>query len=201
MLLRVKKEQVLYKNMKQNNIRGILEKHPIIPVVTINNEAEVEGIIKKLQDNGISCIEITLRTDYALSAIKLIKATYGEEISVGVGTVVTKDQIDAIKALEVDFIVSPGINASLGEYLIDSGIPFIPGVATPSDIILGMQMGWDTFKFFPANLFGGIEALKTYGQVFPSVKFCPTGGITGDTYSSFLDLTNVISVGGSWMMK
>lgn len=187
--------------MKQNNIRGVLEKHPIIPVVTINNESEIDGIIKKLQDNGISCIEITLRTVYALTAIKLIKSMYGDKISVGVGTVVTKDQIDAIKALEVDFIVSPGINASLGKNLIDAGIPFIPGVATPSDIISGMQMGWDTFKFFPANLFGGIEALKAYGQVFPSVKFCPTGGITGDSYSSFMDLTNVISVGGSWMMK
>ncbi|MEN9997859.1 MAG: 4-Hydroxy-2-oxoglutarate aldolase [Bacteroidota bacterium] len=187
--------------MKQNNIRGVLEKHPIIPVVTINNESEIDGIIKKLQENGISCIEITLRTDYALTAIKLIKSNYGDKISVGVGTVVAKDQIDAIKALKVDFIVSPGINETLGEHLMNSGIPFIPGVATPSDIILGIQMGWDTFKFFPANLFGGIEALKTYGQVFPSVKFCPTGGINSDSHNSFLELTNVISIGGSWMMK
>ncbi len=197
----MKKEQVLFKTMKQNNIRGVLEKHQVVPVVTINNEAEIDGIINGLIAKGIYCIEVTLRTPYALTAIELIKAKYSNQISVGVGTVVSKEQIEAVKALKVDFIVSPGINAELGGYLMESGIPFIPGVATPSDIILGMQMGWDTFKFFPANLFGGIDALKTYGQVFPSVIFCPTGGINGDTYASYLDLKNVISVGGSWMMK
>jgi 2-dehydro-3-deoxyphosphogluconate aldolase/(4S)-4-hydroxy-2-oxoglutarate aldolase len=187
--------------MKQNNIRGVLEKHQVIPVVTIHNEEEVDGIINGLIEKGIFCIEVTLRTDFALSAIEVIKAKYGNKVAVGVGTVVSKEQIEAVKALNVDFIVSPGINADLGRYLMDSGIPFIPGVATPSDIILGMQLGWDTFKFFPANLFGGMDALKTYGQVFPSVIFCPTGGINGDTYASYLDLKNVISVGGSWMMK
>ncbi len=187
--------------MKQNNIREVLEKHQIVPVVTINNEAEIDGIINGLRAKGIFCIEVTLRTPYALTAIELIKAKYGNQVSVGVGTVVSKEQIEAVKALMVDFIVSPGINADLGDYLMESGIPFIPGVATPSDIILGMQMGWDTFKFFPANLFGGIDALKTYGQVFPSVIFCPTGGINNETYPSYLDLKNVISVGGSWMMK
>jgi 2-dehydro-3-deoxyphosphogluconate aldolase/(4S)-4-hydroxy-2-oxoglutarate aldolase len=197
----VKKEQVLFKTMKQNNIRGVLEKHQVVPVVTINNEAEIDGIINGLIAKGIYCIEVTLRTPYALTAIELIKAKYSNQISVGVGTVVSKEQIEAVKALKVDFIVSPGINAELGGYLMESGIPFIPGVATPSDIILGMQMGWDTFKFFPANLFGGIDALKTYGQVFPSVIFCPTGGINANTHESYLALNNVICVGGSWMMK
>jgi len=81
----------------------------------------------------------------------------------------------------------------------NSGIPFIPGVATPSEIILGLQLGWDTFKFFPAHLFGGLEALKTYGQVFPEVQFCPTGGIKAETYKHYLSLPNVMSVGGSWL--
>ena len=187
--------------MKQNNIRGVLEQHRIIPVVTIQEEGEVDEIILGLIENGIHCIEVTLRTDYALKAIELIKRKHSDKITVGVGTVVSQEQIEAVKALEVDFIVSPGINAALGNNLMDAGIPFIPGVATPSDIILGMQMGWDTFKFFPANLFGGIDALKTYGQVFPSVIFCPRGGINTETYPSYLELKNVISVGGSWMMK
>ena len=187
--------------MKQNNIRGVLEKHQVIPVVTINNEEEVDGIISGLIEKGIFCIEVTLRTAFALSAIEIIKEKYGHQVSVGVGTVVSKEQIEAVQALHVDFIVSPGINAELGSYLMESGIPFIPGVATPSDILVGLQLGWDTFKFFPANLFGGIDALKTYGQVFPSVIFCPTGGINGETYDSYLELKNVISVGGSWMMK
>lgn len=187
--------------MKQNNIKRVLEKHKVIPVVTINNVDEIEGIINGLIEKGIFCIEVTLRTDFALSAIEIIKSTYGHQLSVGVGTVVSKEQIKALQALNVDFIVSPGINTELGKYLMESGIPFIPGVATPSDIILGIQMGWDTFKFFPANLFGGMDALKTYGQVFPSVNFCPTGGINSDTFNSYLELKNVISVGGSWMMK
>jgi 2-dehydro-3-deoxyphosphogluconate aldolase/(4S)-4-hydroxy-2-oxoglutarate aldolase len=187
--------------MKQNNIRGVLKKHNVIPVVTINNEEEIDGIISALIEKNIFCIEVTLRTDFALTAIGLIKAKYGDKIDVGVGTVVSKEQIEAVKALGVAFIVSPGLNPSLGELLMDSGIPFIPGVATPSDIISGIQMGWDTFKFFPANLFGGINALKTYGQVFPGIVFCPTGGINESTFADYLELNNIISVGGSWMMK
>jgi 2-dehydro-3-deoxyphosphogluconate aldolase/(4S)-4-hydroxy-2-oxoglutarate aldolase len=87
----------------------------------------------------------------------------------------------------------------LAPHFEKSGIAFIPGVATPSEIIEGIQYGWDTFKFFPANLFGGLGALKAYGQVFPSIKFCPTGGITEESYPEYLALPNIISVGGSWM--
>jgi 2-dehydro-3-deoxyphosphogluconate aldolase/(4S)-4-hydroxy-2-oxoglutarate aldolase len=185
----------------QNNIQEVLEQHKVIPVVTIHHEAEVDGIIQKLKDNAIHCIEVTLRTPYAYEALAYIKKKYGNEITVGVGTVVTNDQVAKVKAIGVDFIVSPGINAELAKELMASGIAFIPGVATPSEIILGMQLGWNTFKFFPANLFGGLEALKTYGQVFPSVQFCPTGGITEATHRDYLALPNIISVGGSWMMK
>ena len=96
-------------------------------------------------------------------------------------------------------MVSPGISMELSTSFENSGIPFIPGVSTPSEIISGLQLGWDTFKFFPAHLFGGLDALKTYGQVFPQVKFCPTGGIKAETYNEYLKLPNVISVGGSWL--
>ena len=96
-------------------------------------------------------------------------------------------------------MVSPGLSSGLASHFEDSGIPFILGVATPSDIINGIQFGWDTFKFFPAHLFGGLNALKTYGQVFPQIKFCPTGGITEDSSQSYLALENVISIGGSWL--
>ena len=186
--------------MNQNNIEAILANHKIVPVVTINNEAEIEGIIATLQAADIHCIEVTLRTAYAFDALAYFKKHYSDQITVGVGTVVTKEQVSKVKEIGVDFIVSPGINADLGRALMDSGIAFIPGVATPSDIILGMQFGWETFKFFPANLFGGLTALKTYGQVFPSVKFCPTGGINASTYQDYLALPNIICVGGSWMM-
>jgi 2-dehydro-3-deoxyphosphogluconate aldolase/(4S)-4-hydroxy-2-oxoglutarate aldolase len=187
--------------MVQNNIQGVLEKHPIIPVVTIHEEKEVDAIIEGLMAKSIFCIEVTLRTEFALTALALIKARFGSQITLGVGTVVTKEQIQQVKAIGVDFIVSPGINVDLANDLMESNIAFIPGVATPSEIITGIQFGWNVFKFFPAHLFGGSGALKAYGQVFPGVRFCPTGGITADTLAEYTTLNNVISVGGSWMMK
>ena len=185
----------------QNNIQGILSKHKIVPVVTINSINEVDGIIEKLQSNGINCIEVTLRTEVAFEAIAMIKNKYGTTIDVGIGTVVNEDQINKAKQIGVDFMVSPGINQNLAEAFQKSGIAFILGVATPSEIILALQLGWTTLKFFPANLFGGIDALKTYGNVFPNVQFCPTGGVNENTYLDYLNLKNVICVGGSWMMK
>tara|TARA_B100000767_G_scaffold258286_1_gene266870 strand:+ start:5485 stop:6045 length:561 start_codon:yes stop_codon:yes gene_type:complete len=185
--------------MKQNNIRKTLLAHPVIPVVSFNSLEEVEPTINLLVKKGINCIEITLRNELAFSCISAAKALNISGFDVGIGTVVSEEQIHQAKEIGVDFMVSPGINENLSSALMDSEIPFIPGVATPSEIILGMQLGWDTFKFFPANLFGGVKALKTYGNVFPSILFCPTGGITEDTHQQYLELSNVVSVGGSWL--
>lgn len=185
--------------MKQNNIREVLSHHPIIPVINFNDIDEVIPMIEKLKAKNIFCIEITLRTTIAFDAIRLAKETFGSEITIGMGTVVSKDQIAKAIELNIDFLVSPGLSSGLASHFEDSGIPFILGVATPSDIINGIQFGWDTFKFFPAHLFGGLNALKTYGQVFPQIKFCPTGGITEDSSQSYLALENVISIGGSWL--
>ena len=184
---------------KQNNIREVLAKHPVIPVVTFSNLEEVDAKIEVLLRNNVKCIEITLRTPVAYDAIQKVKENYGSEITVGMGTVVMEAQIRKAIELQVDFMVSPGLHGGLAEQLMESKIAFIPGVATPSDIINGLQYEWDTFKFFPAFLFGGVEALKTYGQVFPNLKFCPTGGLTEATYRDYLALENVISVGGSWL--
>jgi len=184
---------------KQNNIREVLAKHPIIPVVTFTNLNEIEAKVEVLLRNNVKCIEITLRTPVAYDAIQKVKEEYGNEITVGMGTVVLEAQILKAMELQVDFMVSPGLHSGLAQELMDSKIAFIPGVATPSDIINGLQFEWDTFKFFPAFLFGGVEALKTYGQVFPHLKFCPTGGLTEATYRDYLALENVISVGGSWL--
>jgi 2-dehydro-3-deoxyphosphogluconate aldolase/(4S)-4-hydroxy-2-oxoglutarate aldolase len=185
--------------MKQNNIRAILEKHPIIPVVTFNEITEVEPQMHHLQAKGVNCIEITLRTPISFEAIALAKETFGHIMDIGVGTLVSNEQIIRAAELGVDFMVSPGISKTLAPTFESCGIPFIPGVATPSEIITGLELGWDTFQFFPAHLFGGLDALKTYGQVFPQVKFCPTGGIKAETYEHYLKLHNVISVGGSWL--
>ena len=187
--------------MKQNNIAAVLAKHPLIPVVTIHSEAEIAPMMEKLFALEIACIEITLRTDFAMEAIGIIKEEYGHRIAVGVGTVINIDQVDALLALAPDFIVCPGLTTQLGKHLDASGMAFIPGVSTPSEIMNALENGWDVLKFFPAHLFGGLKALKTYGDVFPSVKFCPTGGIDGSTFDDYLALPNVISVGGSWMLK
>ena len=186
--------------MKQNNIRTILEKHPLIPVVTFKTMNEVSPLIEKLLAKDIHCVEITLRTEIAFEAIKKVKNDYGDKIDVGVGTVINKSQIDKAVEVGVDFIVSPGIHYSLFNALEKSNTAFIPGVATPSEIMHGIEQGWDTFKFFPASYFGNQGAIATYGKLFPQVKFCPTGGISEETYQDFLALDNVISVGGSWMV-
>jgi len=184
---------------KQNNIREVLAKHPIIPVVTFTKLDEIDAKMEVLLRNNVKCIEITLRIPVAYDAIQKVKEDYGDQFTVGMGTVVLEQQIRKAIELQVDFMVSPGLHGGLAEQLMASKIAFIPGVATPSDIITGLQYEWDTFKFFPAFLFGGVEALKTYGQVFPHLKFCPTGGLTKESYLDYLALENVISVGGSWI--
>jgi 2-dehydro-3-deoxyphosphogluconate aldolase/(4S)-4-hydroxy-2-oxoglutarate aldolase len=185
----------------QNNIREVLGKHPVIPVVTFNALSEVEPMVERLLKQNIRCIEITLRTEVAFDSIQKTKEEFGKEISVGMGTIVNAAQIQKAIEIGIDFMVSPGISSTLFSDFEKSKIAFIPGVSTPSEIILALQQGYDTLKFFPAHLFGGLEALKTYGQVFPQVKFCPTGGISEATHQEYLALSNIISVGGSWMTK
>jgi 2-dehydro-3-deoxyphosphogluconate aldolase/(4S)-4-hydroxy-2-oxoglutarate aldolase len=187
--------------MIQNGIHNILKNNPIIPVATINNASDLENQLMKIQSAGIKCIEVTLRTDFALEALRILKSQNIPDFSVGVGTVIHPDQINKVKDIGVDFIVSPGLTPKLAQHLKQSGIAFIPGVSTVSDIMKGLEEGFSFFKFFPANLFGGINALKTYGQLFPQVTFCPTGGISEQTFKDYLEEPNIISVGGSWMLK
>ncbi|NBR13300.1 MAG: bifunctional 4-hydroxy-2-oxoglutarate aldolase/2-dehydro-3-deoxy-phosphogluconate aldolase [Crocinitomicaceae bacterium] len=187
--------------MTQNGIEHILRSNPQIPVATIHSEEELLKIMAKIQDANIHCIEVTLRTEYAYGALRAIKAMNIPNFSVGVGTVIRKEQVDEVKAIGVDFIVSPGLTEKLATELHASGIAFIPGVSTVSEIMIGLELDCTFFKFFPANLSGGVEALKAYGQLFPQVKFCPTGGITQATYMDYLNEKNILSVGGSWMLK
>lgn len=186
--------------MIQNGIRTILEKNKLIPVVTFNHVSEVDQIVEKLIERQITCVEVTLRTDAALAAIKDLKDKYSNQLSIGVGTVIHTKQIDALADLDVDFIVSPGSSFQLIQSLQKTTIPYITGVITPSEIIQGMELNCKVFKFFPATIFGGLDTLKTYSQVFPEITFCPTGGITAATYKDFLALKNVIAIGGSWML-
>lgn len=186
--------------MIQNGITAILEANKLIPVVTFNRIKEVDEIAEKLIARNINCIEVTLRSDIAMDAIRLIQEKYGQHLKVGAGTVINQSQVDMLNDLKIDFIVSPGSSSLLINSLLKTDVPFITGVVTPSEILQGLELGCTVFKFFPANLFGGVSTLKTYGQVFPQVKFCPTGGISAGTMQDYLQLTNVVSVGGSWMI-
>lgn len=185
--------------MSQNGIRNLLHNNPLVPVVKIQSLNEVEPLITALQNKNINCIEITLRSDCAIDAIKLAKKCSNDDFSVGVGTVVNTKQLTEVVDSRVDFIVLPGLQKDLVSHLQDIDIPFLPGVVTPSEIMHALGLGWDTLKFFPANISGGLGALKIYGQVFSQIKFCPTGGITKENHTKYLDLENVISVGGSWI--
>jgi 2-dehydro-3-deoxyphosphogluconate aldolase/(4S)-4-hydroxy-2-oxoglutarate aldolase len=185
----------------QFGIRNILRENTIIPVVNIENVDHVESILAKLQEQGINCIEITLRSACAMEAIEKAMAIRPEGFSVGVGTIVVPSQVQDCAKLGVDFMVSPGLSSELISALNEAQLPFLPGVMTPSEIIRGLNQGWNTFKLFPFNLAGGITALKTYSGVFPNVTFCPTGGLNSENYKACLELDNVMSVGGSWVLK
>lgn len=185
----------------QNNIVEILRSNQLIPVVTIHDRAELDRVFEQLKAKNITCIEITLRTEYAWEAIQTAKKVYGNEFKIGVGTITSVAAIERCVDLQVDFMVSPGLTSSMVQAFEKSGIAFLPGVATPSEILNAMDLGWRYLKFFPAHLFGGLKALQTYNSLFPAVTFCPTGGINADNYPEYLALKNVLSVGGSWITE
>jgi len=185
----------------QNNIRQTLAGHTLVPVVTFNEGDNYSSFMQYLLENEVRCIEITLRTSEGIKAIEALKKEFGNKLLIGAGTVTNEDQVSVLKEVQADFMVSPGLTPHLQQVMQTSGIPYLPGVATPSEIISAVEMGLDTLKFFPANIFGGIGALKAYGQVFPQVTFCPTGGATKQTSAEYLSLDNVFAVGGTWFQK
>lgn len=184
----------------QNNVQAILAANSKIPVVTFHTLDQVQTVLNALIVQNIQCIEITLRTPIAAEAIKLCKRLAPEGFSIGVGTILEQQQVQLCQELGVDFMVSPGSTPSLIQAMQASGIPYLPGVMTPSEILSALAANCHYLKLFPFNLSGGIKALKTYGNVFPAVHFCPTGGVNIDNFQALLELPNVVSVGGSWLV-
>jgi len=160
--------------MGNQSIYKILKNNPLVPVVTFNKEDDPKDFMDYLIKRNVFCIEITLRTEYGLKAIELLKKKFSDTIQVGAGTVISSLQVNQLKSIGADFMVSPGLTVDLFECMINSKIPFLPGVATPSEIIKAQELGLEYLKFFPANLYGGIDALKMFGGLFPALKFCPT---------------------------
>ncbi|RQW61448.1 bifunctional 4-hydroxy-2-oxoglutarate aldolase/2-dehydro-3-deoxy-phosphogluconate aldolase [Vibrio viridaestus] len=172
---------------------------PIVPVMVIENIEDALPMAKALSDGGINVFEITLRTDCALEAIKLIASELPDAL-VGAGTVITPEQYDQSVAAGAQFVLSPGFSVDLLKHANTTDVPFIPGVATPSEIMTAMSYGYDCLKFFPAEANGGVATLKAISAPLPDVRFCPTGGINANNAKSYLSLDCVATVGGTWML-
>jgi 2-dehydro-3-deoxyphosphogluconate aldolase/(4S)-4-hydroxy-2-oxoglutarate aldolase len=179
-------------------IDDILRAGPVMPVVVIDDAAQAAPLARALVGGGVRAIEITLRTGAALEAIQAISRDVPEAIP-GVGTALTAADVLAALDAGAKFIVSPGATPALCGAAIGSGLPFLPGVATASELMAGMASGLSTFKFFPAAQAGGVEGLKALGGPFPNVRFCPTGGVSPANAADYLALPNVLCVGGSWI--
>lgn len=178
----------------------MLEKYKVIPVVILHNEQEAKEQLSALCEGGLPVAEITFRTDYAEQGIKYAAKNF-PEMYIGAGTVINAKQAErAIKA-GAKFIVSPGLSESVATVCKGNNIPYLPGCVTPTEIIKALELGITTVKFFPANVYGGIKAIKALSAPFPQVKFVPTVGVNIDNLSEFLSFDKIAAVGGSWMMK
>jgi 2-dehydro-3-deoxyphosphogluconate aldolase / (4S)-4-hydroxy-2-oxoglutarate aldolase len=179
-------------------VDALMRRSPLIPVVVIKDWRHAAPMTRALAAGGVPVVEITLRTDQALDAIRAAAAEVGDA-AVGAGTLLSPKDIEAAKAAGASFGVSPGLTPALLQAAKDLDFPLLPGVATGSEIMTGLEQGYDRFKLFPAVFAGGYELLKTFGGPFAQVKFCPTGGITRETAANYLSLSNVLCVGGSWL--
>jgi 2-dehydro-3-deoxyphosphogluconate aldolase/(4S)-4-hydroxy-2-oxoglutarate aldolase len=170
---------------------------PVIPVIVIEDEAQAVGLAEALVAGGLRVLEVTLRTPAALAAITAMKAVPG--VIVGAGTVTNPRELDAALAAGAEFIVAPGLTDPLGKAAIAAGVPFLPGIANAGDIMRGLDLGLERFKFFPAMAAGGLPALKALAAPFGQCRFCPTGGIGPDNAAEWLAFDPVLCVGGSWV--
>jgi 2-dehydro-3-deoxyphosphogluconate aldolase / (4S)-4-hydroxy-2-oxoglutarate aldolase len=178
--------------------KTVMQQGPVIPVMVIQNAAHAVPIARALLAGGVRVLEITLRTPAALDAIAVIRREVPEAM-VGAGTVTSEADLEAVTRAGAVFAISPGLTPRLLEAANRRGVALIPGIATVSELMTGIELGYDHFKFFPAQVAGGVQALKAIAGPFPGITFCPTGGITFDNYRDYLALKNVACVGGSWL--
>ncbi|MBQ9749798.1 MAG: bifunctional 4-hydroxy-2-oxoglutarate aldolase/2-dehydro-3-deoxy-phosphogluconate aldolase [Clostridia bacterium] len=171
-----------------------------IPVVVIKELSETDKILTALRNSGIMCAEITFRTACAAEAIRYAVEHY-PDMQIGAGTVINAEQCEAALAAGATFIVSPGLSPEVAEMCIPMGIPYYPGCVTPTEIMAALALGITTVKFFPANVYGGLKALKALSAPFPQVKFIPTGGVDRSNIDEFLAFDKIAAIGGSYFVK
>ena len=171
-----------------------------VPVVVIKELSETDKILKALKNNGINCAEITFRTACAAEAIEYACKNY-PDMSIGAGTVINAKQCKAALKAGAQFIVSPGLSVEVAKICIKKNIPYYPGCVTPTEIMQALDLGITTVKFFPANVYGGLKALKALSAPFPQVKFIPTGGVDRSNIDEFLAFDKIAAIGGSFFVK
>ncbi|WP_035059251.1 bifunctional 4-hydroxy-2-oxoglutarate aldolase/2-dehydro-3-deoxy-phosphogluconate aldolase [Andreprevotia chitinilytica] len=179
-------------------IREIMRSCPVMPVIVIDDLETAVPLARALVEGGIKVLEVTLRTPVALAAVKAIAEAVPEAI-VGVGTVVRPEQFAEAKAAGAKFAVTPGLTPKLAAAAREVGMPLLPGVMTPSEVIAALEEGFDALKLFPAEQAGSYGMLKALGGPLPQALFCPTGGVTVESAPKLLALPNVGCVGGSWL--
>ena len=171
-----------------------------IPVVVIKEVSETDKILSALKNNGIMCAEITFRTACASEAIEYAVKNY-PDMEIGAGTVINAAQCESALEAGATFIVSPGFSPSVATVCKEKNIPYYPGCVTPTEIMAALEFGITTVKFFPANVYGGLKALKALSAPFPQVKFIPTGGVDRNNIDEFLAFDKVVAIGGSFFVK
>lgn len=177
-------------------LRALLSRAPVIPVVTIHDLAHAVPLAEALCAGGLAVIEVTLRTAAALPAIEAMRKALPQAV-IGAGTVVSREQLAAAVGAGSQFLVSPGFSAGLGEQARRAGVPLLPGIATATELMAALEAGFDTLKFFPAEQAGGVPMLKALFAPFPTVQFCPTGGIVAHKAADYLAQPNVVAIGMS----
>ncbi|WRC64842.1 bifunctional 4-hydroxy-2-oxoglutarate aldolase/2-dehydro-3-deoxy-phosphogluconate aldolase [Helicobacter pylori] len=182
----------------QDRIIEVLQISPIVPVVVIENIKDAVPLAQSLIEGGIHIIEVTLRSSCALEAIELI-AKNVPKMRVGAGTILNPTQLEQAQNRGAEFLISPGLTIKLLEYAKKKDMLLIPGVSSSSEVMQALELGYNALKFFPAEYCGGVKLLNAFNGPFKEVKFCPTGGISADNMRSYLNLENVLCVGGSWL--
>jgi 2-dehydro-3-deoxyphosphogluconate aldolase / (4S)-4-hydroxy-2-oxoglutarate aldolase len=185
---------------RDKKLADLLGAGPIVPVITLERVEDAVPLARALIAGGLRLLEITLRTPAAADAAAAIIEEVPEAI-VGIGTVLTPKDLERAQALGARFALSPGATPTLLEAAAASDMPFIPGIATASELMAALAHGFNTCKFFPAVAAGGIPALKALAGPFPQARFCPTGGVDGNNAKDWLALPNVVAVGGSWVCQ
>jgi 2-dehydro-3-deoxyphosphogluconate aldolase/(4S)-4-hydroxy-2-oxoglutarate aldolase len=171
----------------------------ILPVITISSEEQILPLADALAAGGMRTLEITLRSRHGLTAIRRLRVER-PDLCIGAGTVLDRRMMDEVEAAGAQFIVTPGSTREILEAGVSCSVPLLPGVSSASDVMEGYALGYRRFKLFPAEVCGGIAALKALGGPFGDVRFCPTGGVTAANAVNYLALPNVMCVGGTWMI-